>query len=194
MLQTAGYISGILSAISYIPYIRDILKLKTKPERASWLIWSVLGSVAFFSQFAKGADHSLWLTGVQTFGVLIVFLLSIKFGYGGLNKLDIFSLIGAGVGLFLWYITNEPAIALFIVIVIDAIGGILTVIKSYKEPESETTITWVLSGIAGIFAAIAVGSTNIILLSYPIYIFIINFSVVLSIFIGFKKMNTKKNS
>jgi hypothetical protein len=184
MLQIAGYISGLLSVISYFPYIRDILKLTTKPERASWLIWSFLGSIAFFSQLAKGASDSLWLTGVQTFGVLIVFLLSIKFGYGGLRKLDIFSLIGAGFGLILWYLTNEPATALFIVIAIDAIGGFLTAIKSYREPESETLITWVLSGIAGVFAAIAVGSIDFILLSYPIYIFLINFAVVLAIILG----------
>jgi hypothetical protein len=188
MLLLAGYMSGILSALSYVPYVRDILKIKTKPERASWLIWTTLGSIAFFSQLAKGATDSLWLVGIQTLGVLIVFILSIKYGVGGLTKLDVFSLVMAGVGLILWYITQEPATALLIVIIIDFIGGALTVRKSYYDPESETLITWLLSGIAGIFAMFAVGSLNFILLAYPVYIFLINFAVVGAILVGRRRI------
>ena len=187
-LVISGYIAGILSAISYVPYVRDIFKGITRPERASWLIWSVLGSIAFFSQLAKGATDSLWLTGVQTFGVLLVFLLSIKFGIGGLTKRDVIALIAAGAGIILWYLTKEAAVALFITIAIDAVGGVLTVIKSYEDPSSETISTWLLSGSAGIFAAIAVGKPDVVLLAYPLYILLINFSVVFAIHLGKRKM------
>ncbi len=188
LLVISGYIAGILSAISYVPYVRDIFKGITRPERASWLIWSVLGSIAFFSQLAKGATDSLWLTGVQTFGVLLVFLLSIKFGIGGLTKRDVIALIAAGAGIILWYLTKEAAVALFITIAIDAVGGVLTVIKSYEDPSSETISTWLLSGSAGIFAAIAVGKPDVVLLAYPLYILLINFSVVFAIHLGKRKM------
>ena len=64
MFQFLGLLSGVLSGGSYIPYLRDIFRHTTKPERASWLIWAVLGSIAFFSQLAEGATWSLWLTGL----------------------------------------------------------------------------------------------------------------------------------
>jgi len=54
-----------------------------------------------------------------------------KYGLGGLAKRDIIALAGAGVSLVLWYITKEPATALFIIIFIDGIGGVLTMLKSY---------------------------------------------------------------
>lgn len=189
MLQILGLLSGTLSAICYVPYIADILKGKTKPERASWLIWGVLGYIAFFSQLAKGATDSLWLTGIQSVGISIIFLLSLKYGVGGLTGKDIFALIAAAAGLALWFLTKEAAVALFIIIGIDAIGGFLTILKAYRYPSSETLVTWVLAGLSGILATFAVGNLNWILLTYPFYTFLLNSLVILAIILGKKKHN-----
>lgn len=188
MLAIFGLVSGILSVITYIPYLCDIFRLKTKPERATWLIWSVLTAIAFFSQLAEGATHSLWLTGVQAAGVVMIFLLSIKFGIGGLTRRDISALVAAGVGLLLWYYTDNAAIALFITIAIDALGASLTVIKAYADPESETLSTWVLSGTAGIFGALAVGAFDYVLLAFPVYIILINYTVAGAMVLGRRKL------
>lgn len=191
MLAIFGYISAILSILMVAPYIRDILLLKTKPERASWFIWTVLGFIAFFSQLAKGATNSLWLTAGQTLAVLIIVLLSIKFGVGGFTKRDIRALIAAGIGLIIWYFTKEAAWALLIVIAVDSVGTLLTAIKSYEDPESETFSTWILSGTSGIFGALAVGAIYPILLAYPIYIIIANYTIVVTMLLGRRKL--KKN-
>lgn len=187
MLAIFGYISAILSILMVVPYIRDIFLLKTKPERASWFIWTVLGFIAFFSQLAKGATNSLWLTGGQTLAVLMIVLLSIKYGVGGFTKRDIRALIAAGIGLILWYITKEAAWALLIVIAIDSVGTLLTAIKSYENPESETFSTWVISGTSGIFGAFAVGAFQPILLAYPVYIIIANYTIVVTMLLGRRK-------
>lgn len=186
MLQIFGYISAILSICMIIPYIRDIFRKVTQPERASWFIWTTLGFIAFFSQLAKGATDSLWLTAGQTVAVLAIFFLSIKYGVGGLTKRDIRALATAGVGLILWWLTNEALYALLIVIAIDSIGTYLTMIKSYKDPESETMSTWIMSGTSGIFGALAVGSFDLSLLAYPLYIVIANYTIVGAMLLGRK--------
>lgn len=187
MLQIFGYVSALLSIVMIFPYIRDIFRLETKPERASWFIWTILGFIAFFSQLAKGATDSLWLTVGQTGSVLIIFLLSLKYGYGGLGKRDLRALAGAGIGLILWYITSEASFALFFVIFVDSIGTLLTVLKAYQDPGSETLSTWVISGTSGIFGMLAVGSLNPILLAYPLYLTLANYAVVVAMFLGNKK-------
>ncbi|OGC56832.1 hypothetical protein A3H26_01185 [candidate division WWE3 bacterium RIFCSPLOWO2_12_FULL_36_10] len=184
MLQIYGYISALLSIICILPYIRDVFRLKTKPERGSWFIWTMLGFIAFFSQLAKGATNSLWLTVGQTTSVLIIFLLSLKYGYGGLGKRDLRALIGAGIGLVLWYLTREASFALIFVIIVDSIGTLLTLLKAYKDPESETLSTWIISGTSGIFGMLAVGSLNLILLAYPFYIVLANYVIVGAILLG----------
>lgn len=187
MLEIIGLISGLLMVGASVPYIVDILKKKTKPERASWLIWTVLGIIAFFSQMAEGATNSLWMNGLDTFAVIAILVLSIKYGEGGLVKRDIIALILAGNGLILWYFTKEASIALYIVLGIDITGQILTVIKSYEDPESETFISWILFGIAGLLSAISVGEWNFILLIYPIYICLANWAVVVAMILGKRK-------
>lgn len=188
MLLVFGYISAILSIVMIIPYVWDIIHHKSQPERGSWLIWSVLGSISFFSQMAKGATDSLWLTAGQTVAVLVIFVLSLKYGYGGLAKRDTKALIGAGIGLVLWYLTKEAAIALVIVILVDSIGTYLTLTKSYKDPESETLSIWLMSGTSAVFGMLAVGSFNFILLLYPFYLVMANYLIVAAILLGRKSL------
>jgi hypothetical protein len=192
MLQALGFLSGILGLVYCFPYIRDILKGKTKPERASWLIWTVLGSISFFSQLAKGATNSLWMTGADTLGVAIIYLLALHYGEGGLAPRDIKALMVASLGLVLWYFTKEPAFALFIVILVDGAGATLTILKAYENPGSETMSAWLISGLSGFVAALAVGSFNWILLSYPIYIWLANWAVIMAMILGQRKIKKSK--
>ncbi len=177
MLQLFGLLSGILPAIATFPYIRDILKGKTRPHSGSFLIWAVLGSIAFFTQLAEGATFSLFFPAVDTFATLTIFLLSLKYGFGKLKKYEIGSLVVAGIGLVIWFFTKQPLTALLIAVGIDAIGTMMTVIKTYHDPHSETFSAWLLNSLAGLFAALAVGKLDFALLVYPLYIFIANLSI-----------------
>jgi hypothetical protein len=183
-LQIFGYLSALVNIAAIFPYILDIVRGKTKPERASWIIWTSLGLIAFFSQLDKGATNSLWLVGASVFGALTVSILSIKFGTGGFAKRDKISLLIAGLGILLWFFTKEAAIALFITILVNAVGSYLTTIKSYAHPESETLSTWILATISGVLSALSVGSWSFILLVYPLYVFLANFLVVAAILLG----------
>jgi hypothetical protein len=137
VLKFLGIFSGILGFVCVFPYIRDIFRKTTRPERASWFIWLVLGLIAFFSQLSKGASNSLWLTGAGLLSVSTVFLLSLKYGEGGLVKRDIIALFVAFVGLVIWYFTKDATIALILVVLINSVGSVLTVTKAYKDPGSE---------------------------------------------------------
>ena len=107
-----------------------------------------------------------------------------KYGVGGFSKRDYIALLVAAVGLTAWYLTKEAAVALYVVIMIDAAGTYLIVHKAYLNPGSETLISWVAATIAGLFAMFSVGSFNLILLSYPFYIFLANAAVVVAIQMG----------
>lgn len=179
-----GLLSGLLSAYAYIPYIADTASGKTQPQRASWLIWSVLGSIAFFSQLHEGAGFSLWFAGVQVSGTIIVFILSIAFGSGKfLNPSDFVILAIAGAGLILWFFTETAAYALLITISISLLGGIVTVLKAFRKPKSETMTTWAMSLFASVCAILSVGKADLILMAYPLYLFALYSAIVLAMLI-----------
>lgn len=188
MLQLLGYVSAAFIVLSFVPYLRDIFKGTTKPERASWFIWSVLGCIIFFSQIAKGASaSSLWFTGSQTLGDLTIFLFALKYGFGGFLRRDIVALAAAGLGLVLWYLTNEAGVALLLAIFIDATGALLTIVKSYHHPNTETLTAWLLTAIGGALAVLAVGSFDKLLLAFPLYTTGINLSIAMAMVLGRKR-------
>lgn len=185
LLAFCGLISATLSTVAYLPYIRDTLRGQTQPQRASWLIWSVLGSIAFGSQLYEGATHSLWFAGAQVSGTIIVFALSVWFGVGGfLNRRDCLVLLLAAAGLVAWYFTETAIYALAITISISLMGGMVTVLKAFWDPRSETMSTWLLSFFASIFAIFAVARVDWVLLAYPIYLLTLNGAIVAAMFLG----------
>lgn len=191
LLGVLGILGGIFATIGIFPYVRDIIWGKTRPERATWLIWVVLGCIAFASQLAKGATDSLWMTGLETLGQLVVLIFAFKYGVGGLKKSDYIALCIAGFGLILWYFTKEAAIALYIIIAIDFVGSLLTIQKSYLQPETETLSIWVLSFIGGFLTILSVGKLDVILLSYPFFIFTMNGIVALAILLGRRRLRNR---
>jgi hypothetical protein len=177
MLQFLGIVGGLIALFSCIPYIKHIIDLKVKPHRVSFLIWSFLNVIALFSQLAKGASFSLWLPGLEAFGLFIIFLLSIKYGVGGFSKRDFIAICISIAGLIIWFFTKEAAFALYLVIIVDAVGLYLTLHKVYLHPKSETSSPWIIASFGSFITALSVGEINFILLSYPVYLMLANLSV-----------------
>jgi hypothetical protein len=73
-----GIIAGCISALACIPYFISIIRGKTKPNRATWWIWSWLGVLLFFSYKASGATDTLWVALVYMITPLITALLSLN--------------------------------------------------------------------------------------------------------------------
>ena len=180
MTELFGLLSGLIILIGAPPYLFDIFKHKTKPQRTTWLIWSVLGIIAFFSQLKLGAHWSLVFVGLSGAGNLIVYGLSLKYGVGGWTKLDKLALVIAAIGVAASYLFRQPLIALLGVVVADFSGTALTIRKTYLSPESETTITWFTFGLAGIFTALAVGHLWLNLLLYPLYLIVTSYGLLIA--------------
>jgi hypothetical protein len=163
--------AAILGAISYIPYIRAILVGETKPHRATFGIWSFIGTVQVISYVAAGARVTVLLPLVYLLGEMIVFVLSFKRGVGGTSKLDLFCLGGAVVGIAGWIITDNPEVALYLGIFASLCGFIPTVKKTYLLPHTENALSWGMAAVAASMNLLAVPRLEFYLISYPIYTF-----------------------
>ena len=159
----------------------------------TWFIWVVLLLIVFFAQLSKGGTWSLIATGVDLLGVAVIFILSIKHGMGGTTTLDKMALTGAGIGLLLWYITNEPLFAILATIFIDCIACMLTVLKTYKEPETETFIAYIICGTGGLLGALAVGRIDFSLILFPLWICFANYAIGITIILAKRRLALKSH-
>lgn len=186
-----GILSATLSLLAYLPYVIDTLRGSTQPQRASWFIWSVLGSVALASQVSSGASTSLWFVAVQVGGTVLIFVLSLWRGTGGLmRKCDCKVMAAALLGLGLWYLTDTPAYALAISITVSLLGGSVTVAKAYADPDSETAGFWAWSAVSAVFAILSVGAWDPLMLAYPAYILGLNIAILAAMALGRRERGT----
>ena len=180
-----GVAAGVASVIALTPYLWGILFGRTRPQQTSWFIWSILSTIAFFSQAYEGADHSLWFAGVQCSGTVVVLALSCTKGKAApLRPADTLTLLAAGIGIALWSFTENAAWALAITIFISLLGGVRTISGAYQDPAREPMMTWSIFTIASVLAILAVGKIDWVLLAYPVYLLVLNGAVVLAILLG----------
>lgn len=180
-----GALSGVLSLFCFVPYIWDTLSGRTQPERASWLIWSVLGVIAVFSQGLEGASASLMFAVVQVGCTVVICVLSIWYGAGhylSRRNRAIFAVAVFGVGA--WYVTDSAVYALAVTISISLLGGCVTIQKSYVDPASETMSTWVVAALAAACATLSVGRLDWVLLAYPLYLLVLYTGILCALLLG----------
>ena len=167
--ELLGKSAGIIGFVALIPYVRSILQGKTKPNRASWLIWAAVSLSLLASYHYSGATTTIWLTLSYTIIPLTVFLLSFKYGSGGYTRLDIVCILGAITGLILWRVTHNPVTALYLNIFVDALGFLPTIKKAYLLPGSENQLAWNISVLANTLNVLALTTWQLKIALFPVY-------------------------
>lgn len=188
MQFAVGIIALLLNLLGYIPYVRDIFRHKVKPHRITWGVWTILTTITAFNQVVNGGGYSSLFFISTALLVSIVFILSFKYGVGGASKIDLICLGLAIILLIYWVTLQETYISTVLAVIIDGIGAIPTIIKTYKKPETESYPQWTLAGIAGIFTMLAVPRIDWILLIYPLYVVLMNATIV-----GIKYLRERKH-
>jgi hypothetical protein len=177
-----GLAAGLIGIADTIPYVRDTLRGATRPHRGTWLIWGVLAVVVCASQYADGASWSLVMAGAQALLTGVIFALSIRHGEGGLRPTELVMIAIASGGVIGWIVADEPIVATVCVVAADLLGVAMMLPKTYRDPESETLITFALASLGGALAAGAVGMVDVSLLLYPVYYCVANAAIALLIF------------
>ena len=129
--------------------------------------------------------------GMSLLGCLIILLLSIKRGMGGWAKLDIVSLMIAGIGICLWQVTRNPILALYFSILADFSGSVPTLIKAYRYPQTESPIFFFISGLSSGSNLLAHDTWKFAEIVYPLYLVVMSISLLTIIHLGKKQVNNK---
>ena len=151
-----GQVAGILMFLQIIPYVVSTIKRKTIPQRTTYAIWTLVNIISAASYVSSGAISTKWVSIVWALTSCLVFLLSLKYGVGGENHLDIGCLVLAVLALILWTTTNNPVSALYTTMLAVVLGYVPTVKKSFEYPETENLTSWKLVGVAALLNILAV--------------------------------------
>lgn len=164
-------------------YTIDTLKGKTKPNRISWLLWSLAPIIAFAAEINKHAGLRSLMTlsvGLSPLIVLIASFLNKK-SFWKLGRLDYVCGVLAALGLVLWLIFREGNVAIIFSILADGLAAAPTLVKSYTHPDTESSEAYTAAIINSAIALLTIKIWSVANYAFPIYIFIINIVFVLLI-------------
>lgn len=138
-------IGALLGATGSVAYLIDTVKGKVKPNRVSFLLWSIAPLIAFFAQINQGVGLASLMTFSTGFLPLTVFIASFvnKQAEWKLTRFDLICGILSLAGLVLWLITKVGNIAIFFSIVADGLAALPTIRKAYKYPDTEIAWPWI---------------------------------------------------
>lgn len=160
-------VSIAMTAAGYYFYLRDIFAGKTKPHAFSWLVWAALTAIAFFGQQSDHAGPGAWVTAATAAASIVIFVLAIKKGEKNITRSDKLNLLGAAAALALWFVTSDPLLAIILITIVDFLGFMPTIRKSYHKPHEETLVSYVLAGLKFVLAIMALDNYTPVTWLYP---------------------------
>ena len=186
--EILGVIAGILSFCAYFLYIRSTIHGKTKPDRATWWILTLIGVMIASSYYVSGARTTIWVAISYVVGPFIIAILSLKYGEGKKwKKLEKWCFMVALISMPIWYISNSAILTLIINMFLDFIALLPTIKKSYLRPKGEDKAAWTLESLSSILNMFAVERWIFAIAIYPIYLFIINGTITILLYRHRKK-------
>ena len=137
-------------------YFRSIFLGKTTPHAFSWFIWGVISSIGFAAQVAEGAGAGSWARGFAAATCFILVIVAMLRGKNNIKRSDWVTLTVAMLAIPLWVITRTPVWSVILVCMIDTLGYLPTVRKSWSKPSEEAAVSYVFSSLGALFAILAI--------------------------------------
>jgi hypothetical protein len=168
-LATIGLIAGFLSLIAYLPYARDTVRGVAQPNRATWMIWSVVGGLLFASYNAAAGGAARWVPLADALGPAVIAVLAVRYGKGGWSRLDAACLLLAGLSVIGWMVTGSPMVTLGINLFLALLGALPTFRNVYYQPDAEPALVWRLFLLSNVLNLLAIEHWSWSSAAYPVY-------------------------
>lgn len=187
MKELLGGVTIFLSLVGYIPYIRDVIKGKTKPHAFSWVVWTLITFIVGFAQLAAGSGWGAVHNLVTGFVGAIILVYALKNKDKDIKRVDVVLFVLALLSIPLWVVTEDPLYSIILITIIDIFAFVPTLRKTWNAPHSETLISYVIAGLKYCIALVAISTYSLATLIYPVALIVMNASIVCIMILGRRK-------
>ena len=184
--QNFVILGAIIASIGSLSYLIYTIKGKVKPNRVSFLLWSLAPLIAFVAELQQGVGLQSIMTFEVGFLPLTIFIASFfnKNAKWRLTRFDLTCGVLSLVGLLLWYVTSSGNVAIVFSILADALAALPTLVKSFNFPETESSWTYFATTLSAVITLLTVKIWDLANAGFPLYISIV--TLVISVLIQFK--------
>jgi uncharacterized membrane protein HdeD (DUF308 family) len=183
MFEFLVLVAAFASLLAALAYIHSMFKGKAKPNRVTWLMWSIAPFIATAAAEFNGVSWAVVPVFVSGFSPFLIFLSSFFHtkAYWKISKFDYFCGALSGIALVLWFATTNANNAIIFAIMSDAVAAVPTLRKASHSPETESLWPF-LVGIFSPLTSFTVAITwSFAELAFPTYLVAINILLVASL-------------
>src|SRR5512138_1211488 len=177
--QNFVILGTVIGAAGAVAYLVDTVRGKVKPNRVSFLLWSIAPMIAFAAQIKQGVGLESLMTFSTGFLPLLTFVASFtnKNAEWKLTRFDLACGILSMVGLILWLITKVGNVAIFFSIVADGLAALPTLVKAFQHPETEIAWPWLATCFGVALTLLTLQEWTFANSGFIVYIFIVDLMV-----------------
>jgi hypothetical protein len=172
-LVIVGVVVQIIGAWGYFV---DTIRGKVQPNRVSWLLWTIAPLVAFAAEIQQGVGIQSLTTFVVGFVPLLIFSASFvnRKAEWKLSRFDLACGFLSIIGLIVWSITRTGNLAIVFSILADGFAAVPTIVKSFKEPESENHLPYTAGVVNSAIGVLAIQRWDFQSYAFPIYLLLVS--------------------
>lgn len=172
--ELIGAIALSLSFGGSVVYILSILRGQSKPHLYTWLVWSILPTIAFFAQIHDNAGPGAWVTGMTALSCIITSVLALKYGEKNITRGDRWALAASLLAILPWLVTDDPLWSVILVAIIDTVAFIPTFRKSWDKPYEENLSSYNLHSLKMTLSMFALTNVTWVTILYPLSFVAVN--------------------
>jgi hypothetical protein len=166
------YVGAAIGALGTAVYLRDTLRGTTKPNRVTWLLWSVAPLLAAGVGWDEGVGLRVLPTFMVGFMPLLVFVASFhnSASVWRIRRIDYACGAMSVVGTVTWFVTRNGVLAISAAIAADFLAGVPTLMKSWTHPETETVYSYLGAMISMVILLLTIDHWTFDVAAFPLFI------------------------
>ena len=170
-----GILGALVISTGQVIYVVNCLRKRITPSVLSWFGWACLMGTSLVSQIVhKGWQWSMTGIASSTAGCLVIGVVAWASGNFSFRRVDLAFLV-AGLGCVgVYMVSDDPWVTTVFAIIADALLGIPTIVKAWREPALERSVAWLLGVGAAALALLICFRHDLIYFLFPMYLFLFN--------------------
>ncbi len=150
-------VCALFTMLGFLQYWR--MKAHVTSSQVTWLIWTVLDSIALAGMLVKGTQNGAIVASV--IGAWMTTILAFRHGRSQWTNVDRFCLGGAVLGIGMWAVTNNPTVGIAISLSVIVLGSIPIFIIAWRDFRDEDRFAWLWFFISAAFSLLGVKNWTI---------------------------------
>jgi hypothetical protein len=183
MFEILVLVAASATLVAALAYIRSMFKGQTKPNRVTWLMWTIAPFTAAFAAFSSGAVWAavpVLMSGLSPCLILLASFVN-KRAYWKLSRFDYACGALSALALVLWYVTANPNVAIVFAIFSDGLAALPTMRKAWRDPQTEFGWLYVVGVFSPLTSFLVAPDWSFAEIAFPAYLVAVNVLLVFSV-------------